>query len=295
MISLSDLIKESRKIEIKAKGLVDDNLNGEYKTAFKGRGIDFHDLREYSHGDEVRTIDWNTTARTGEPYVKQFVEQRELTIYIAIDISKSNNYGSVIKSRHHLAALISAILSRSATKNGDRVGFVLFGDKIEQYSEPQKGLPNSMKMLRNLLKSDCMASTSRPDLALEFIMKRQKKRSMIFLISDFLCPQFENSLKVCSFKNEMISIQIIDPTEIELPNVGKVYLSNPENNKTYLVDTSNKNFRKNFKKTRDLWQTKLDKLFKSSNVDHIKLVNDADCDPAKTLKALFKSRASSKA
>ena len=133
MTSLNDLIKESRKIEIRAKGLVDDNLSGEYKTAFKGRGIDFHDLREYLHGDEVRSIDWNTTARTGDPYVKQFVEQRELSIYLAIDITKSINYGSINKSRHHLAALITTVLSLSAARNGDRVGFIFFSDKIKWF------------------------------------------------------------------------------------------------------------------------------------------------------------------
>ena len=291
MTSLNDLIKDSRKIEIRAKGLVDDNLSGEYKTAFKGRGIDFHDLREYLHGDEVRSIDWNTTARTGDPYVKQFVEQRELSIYLAVDITKSINYGSVNKSRHHLAALISTVLSLSAARNGDRVGFIFFSNKIEHFAEPQKGQIHCMKILRKLINHDSSPAISNPGACLEFIMKRQKKRSMIFLISDFLSEGFENELKICSHKNDLVAIQIIDPAEIELPTAGKVYVKNPENDKSYLMDTNDKSIQENYKSQRNKWQENLNNIFKLNKIDHLKLINDEDCDPAKALKFLFKSRA----
>ena len=294
MTSLNDLIKESRKIEIRAKGLVDDNLSGEYKTAFKGRGIDFHDLREYLHGDEVRSIDWNTTARTGEPYVKQFVEQRELSIYLAIDITKSINYGSINKSRHHLAALITTVLSLSAARNGDRVGFIFFSEKIEHFTEPQKGQVHCMKILRKLINHDPIPVLSNPGSPLEFIMKRQKKRSMIFLISDFLSQRFENELKFCSHRNDLVAIQIIDPAEIELPRAGKVYVKNPENDQSYLVDTDDNTIQENYKDQRNKWQGNLDSNFKLNKIDHLKVINDENCDPAKALKILFKSRATSK-
>ena len=294
MTSLNDLIKESRKIEIRAKGLVDDNLSGEYKTAFKGRGVDFHDLREYLHGDEVRSIDWNTTARTGDPYVKQFVEQRELSIYLAIDITKSINYGSINKSRHHLAALITTVLSLSAARNGDRVGFIFFSDKIEHFTEPQKGQVHCMKILRKLINHDPIPVLSNPGSPLEFIMKRQKKRSMIFLISDFLSQRFENELKFCSHRNDLVAIQIIDPAEIELPRAGKVYVNNPENDKSYLVDTDDNTIQENYKNQRSKWQRNLDSNFKLNKIDHLKVINDDNCDPAKALKILFKSRATSK-
>ena len=294
MTSLNDLIKESRKIEIRAKGLVDDNLSGEYKTAFKGRGIDFHDLREYLHGDEVRSIDWNTTARTGEPYIKQFVEQRELSIYLAIDITKSINYGSINKSRHHLTALITTVLSLSAARNGDRVGFIFFSDKIEHFTEPQKGQVHCMKILRKLINHDPIPVLSNPGSPLEFIMKRQKKRSMIFLISDFLSQRFENELKFCSHRNDLVAIQIIDPAEIELPRAGKVYVKNPENDKSYLVDTDDNAIQENYKNQRSKWQRNLDSNFKLNKIDHLKVINDENCDPAKALKILFKSRATSK-
>ena len=294
MTSLNDLIKESRKIEIRAKGLVDDNLSGEYKTAFKGRGIDFHDLREYLHGDEVRSIDWNTTARTGDPYVKQFVEQRELSIYLAIDITKSINYGSINKSRHHLTALITTVLSLSAARNGDRVGFIFFSDKIEHFTEAQKGQVHCMKILRKLINHDPIPVLSNPGSPLEFIMKRQKKRSMIFLISDFLSQGFENELKFCSHRNDLVAIQIIDPAEIELPRAGKVYVKNPENDKSYLVDTDDNTIQENYKDQRNKWQENLDIDFKLNKIDHLKVINDENCDPAKALKILFKSRATSK-
>ena len=294
MTSLNDLIKESRKIEIRAKGLVDDNLSGEYKTAFKGRGVDFHDLREYLHGDEVRSIDWNTTARTGDPYVKQFVEQRELSIYLAIDITKSINYGSINKSRHHLAALITTVLSLSAARNGDRVGFIFFSDKIEHFTEPQKGQVHCMKILRKLINHDPIPVLSNPGSPLEFIMKRQKKRSMIFLISDFLSQRFENELKFCSHKNDLVAIQIIDPAEIELPRAGKVYVNNPENDKSYLVATDDNTIQENYKDQRNKWQGNLDSNFKLNKIDHLKVINDENSDPAKALKILFKSRATSK-
>ena len=291
MTSLNDLIKDSWKIEIRAKGLVDDNLSGEYKTAFKGRGIDFHDLREYLHGDEVRSIDWNTTARTGDPYVKQFVEQRELSIYLAVDITKSINYGSINKSRHHLAALISTVLSLSAARNGDRVGFIFFSKKIEHFAKPQKGQIHCMKILRKLINHDPPPAISNPGACLEFIMKRQKKRSMIFLISDFLSEGFENELKICSHKNDLVAIQIIDPAEIELPTAGKVYVKNPENDKSYLMDTNDKSIQENYKSQRNKWQENLNNIFKLNKIDHLKLINDENCDPAKALKILFKSRA----
>ncbi len=294
MTSLNDLIKESRKIEIRAKGLVDDNLSGGYKTAFKGRGIDFHDLREYLHGDEVRSIDWNTTARTGEPYIKQFVEQRELSIYLAIDITKSINYGSINKSRHHLTALITTVLSLSAARNGDRVGFIFFSDKIEHFTEAQKGQVHCMKILRKLINHDPIPVLSNPGSPLEFIMKRQKKRSMIFLISDFLSQRFENELKFCSHRNDLVAIQIIDPAEIELPRAGKVYVKNPENDKSYLVDTDDNTIQENYKNQRSKWQRNLDSNFKLNKIDHLKVINDENCDPAKALKILFKSRAQSK-
>ena len=294
MTSLNDLIKESRKIEIRAKGLVDDNLSGEYKTAFKGRGVDLHDLREYLHGDEDRSIEWNTTARTGDPYVKQFVEQRELSIYLAIDITKSINYGSINKSRHHLAALITTVLSLSAARNGDRVGFIFFSDKIEHFTEPQKGQVHCMKILRKLINHDPIPVLSNPGSPLEFIMKRQKKRSMIFLISDFLSQRFENELKFCSHRNDLVAIQIIDPAEIELPRAGKVYVKNPENDKSYLVDTDDNTIQENYKDQRNKWQGNLDIDFKLNKIDHLKVINDENCDPAKALKILFKSRATSK-
>ena len=214
-----------------------------------------------------------------------------MSIYLAVDITKSINYGSVNKSRHHLAALISTVLSLSAARNGDRVGFIFFSNKIEHFAEPQKGQIHCMKILRKLINHDPPPAISNPGACLEFIMKRQKKRSMIFLISDFLSEGFENELKICSHKNDLVAIQIIDPAEIELPTAGKVYVKNPENDKSYLMDTNDKSIQENYKSQRNKWQENLNNIFKRNKIDHLKLINDENCDPAKALKILFKSRA----
>jgi len=293
MASLDDLVRKSREIELRAKGLIDENLNGEYSTNFRGRGIDFHDLREYSHGDEIRSIDWNTTARTGEPYVKQFVEQRELNVYIVIDVSSSSKYGSIHQSRHELASLICSIISLSASKNNDKVGLILYTDKIEYFSEPRKGLSHSMSLLRKVLSHENISNYSTPEKALKFILKRQKRRSMIFLISDFLCPVPKKELKICSFKHDLIALQILDPAEMKLPNTGKVYLRNPETNDSYLINTSNERIRNSYHKKKDDWQKNLEENFKTNNVDHVKFVNDESSEISSILRLFFKNRENS--
>ncbi|MAW12305.1 MAG: DUF58 domain-containing protein [Verrucomicrobiales bacterium] len=294
MTNLEELIKKSKKIELRAKGVIDDNLNGEYSTNFRGRGIDFHDLREYIHGDEVRSIDWNTTARTGEPYVKQFVEQRELNIYIAIDVSRSSNYGSILQSRHDLAALIFSIIALSASKNGDKIGLILYTNKIEHFTEPKKGKGHAMSLLREVLSHEIISNVSSPGKVLRFILGRQKRRSMIFLISDFLCPSFKQELKICSFKHDLIALQTLDPAELEFPSIGKVYLKNPEDNNSYLINTSNKTIRDTYLLKRNNWQRNLEADFKINNVDHVKFVNDENCDPSIALRTFFKNRLKSR-
>ena len=294
MTNLEELIKKSKRIELRAKGVIDDNLNGEYSTNFRGRGIDFHDLREYTHGDEVRFIDWNTTARTGEPYVKQFVEQRELNIYIAIDVSRSSNYGSILQSRYDLAALIFTIIALSASKNNDRIGLILYTNKIKHFTEPRNGKGHAMSLLREVLSHEVTSNVSSPGKVLRFILDRQKRRSMVFLISDFLCPSFKQELKSCSFKHDLIALQTLDPAELEFPSIGKVYLKNPEDNNSYLINTSNKTIRDTYLLKRNNWQRNLEADFKINNVDHVKFVNDENCDPSIALRTFFKNRLKSR-
>ena len=290
MDELTQTLREARRIEIRARGMVSNEFSGEYRSSFKGRGIDFHDLREYIHGDDVRSIDWNTTARTAEPYVKQFIERRELNIYIAIDITSSSNYGSVKFSKRKIAAIISAIFSLSAAKNGDKVGLILFSNTVEFFSAAKKGSANCMRILREALLFPDKNKESNPGCALEFLLNHQSRKSLILLASDFLCTEFEQSLKVSSSKNDIIAIQLVDPAERELPRVGKVRLTEPETGKSQTIQTNSENIRQNYSKNRDLWQTNLDRMFESNGVDKITLSTENEPSVALSLRKFFKKR-----
>lgn len=290
MDELTQILKDARRIEVRARGMVSNEFSGEYRSSFRGRGIDFHDLREYTHGDDVRSIDWNTTARTAEPYVKQFIERRELNIYIAIDISSSSNYGSVKFSKRRIAAIISAIFSLSAAKNGDKVGLILFSDSVEFFSSAKKGSANCMRILREVLLFPSTNKDSNPGCALEFLLNHQSRKSLILLASDFLCSDFEKPLNISSSKNDIIAIQLVDPAEQELPRVGKVRLSDPETGKTQIIKTNSEAVRKTYSKNRNLWQTNLDQIFESNGVDKITLNTNNEPDAALSLRNFFKKR-----
>ena len=290
MDELTQILREARRIEVRARGMVSNEFSGEYRSSFKGRGIDFHDLREYIHGDDVRSIDWNTTARTAEPYVKQFIERRELNIYIAIDISSSSNYGSRKFSKRKVAAIISAIFSLSAAKNGDKVGLILFSNSVEFFSAAKKGSANCMRILRESLLYPHKPKQSDPGCALEFLLNHQSRKSLILLASDFLCSDFEQSLKVSSSKNDIIAIQLVDPAEQELPRVGKVRLTDPETGKSQTINTDSENIRQIYSKNRDQWQTNLDRMLESNGIDKIILSTDNEQNKSMALRKFFKER-----
>ena len=247
-------------------------------------------MREYTHGDDVRSIDWNTTARTAEPYVKQFIERRELNIYIAIDISSSSNYGSIKFSKRKIAAIISAIFSLSAAKNGDKVGLILFSNTVEFFSAAKKGSANCMRILREALLFPHKNKESNPGCALEFLLNHQSRQSLILLATDFLCTDFEQSLKVSSSKNDIIAIQLVDPAERKLPRAGKVRLTEPETGKSQTVKTNSANIRQIYSKNRDRWQTNLNRIFESNGVDKITLSTDNEPTIALSLRKFFKKR-----
>ncbi len=290
MDQISEILREARRIEVRARGMVANEFSGEYRSSFKGRGIDFHDLREYIHGDDVRSIDWNTTARTAEPYVKQFIERRELNIYIAIDISASSNYGSVNFSKRKIAAIISAIFTLSAAKNGDKVGLILFSDIVDYFSSAKKGTANCMRILRETLLYPHKNTNSNPGSALEFLLNHQARKSLILLASDFLCNDFEKPLKISSSKNDIIAIQLIDPAENELPKAGKVRLTDPESGITQTVNTNSESIRQTYLRNRIMWQTNLDQIFESNGVDKITLSTNNEPNAALSLRKFFKER-----
>lgn len=290
MDSLAEVLAEVRKIEIRARGMVREEFGGEYHSSFKGQGIDFHDLREYAHGDEIRSIDWNTTARTGAPHVKQFVEERELTVYLAVDISSSGNYGSMRHSKRRVAANASAVFAFSAVQNGDKVGLVLFGDGVEHYVPPRKGSAHTLRILREILFRQPSSPGSNPGAALDLLLDRHHRHALVLLVSDFLCDDFSRSLKVAGKKHDIVAVQIADPAETQLPKAGRVRLHDPETGLRRVVNTSDPAIRSLYQGRQQAWAEELDNTLRRAGVDQIKLSTDPKASLAPALHAFFKRR-----
>lgn len=288
--TLAEVLAEVRKIEIRARGMVRDEFGGDYHSSFKGQGIDFHDLREYNHGDEIRAIDWNTTARTGAPYVKQFIEERELTVYLAVDISASSAYGSIRHARRRVAAQISAIFGFSAVQNTDKVGLILFSDQVEHYVPPRKGSSHILRLLREILFFKPKSPRSDPSAALNALLKRRNSHALVLLISDFMCADFAQRLRVTAKKHDIVAVRLSDPAEAELPAVGPAYLVDPETGVCERRNTSSKRERKRYQESRQKWRANLDECFRRAGVDSIELSTDPDANPGPALHAFFARR-----
>lgn len=249
--------------------MVDESLAGEYRSVFKGRGMEFDEVREYQHGDDVRTIDWNVTSRAGRPFVKRFVEERELTVILLIDASASGAFGSVNKTKSEIAAEISALLAFSAIKNNDRVGAILFTDRVEKFIPPRRGSNHVLRVIREILFYKPEGRGTRIQKALEHLNLVIHKRSVVFLISDLLDQGFEQSLKVANRKHDVVIIQIFDPREKELPKVGLIEIRDAETGELVVVDTSLPWVRATFRENSNRNQARLVKLFDSHRMDHI--------------------------
>lgn len=291
MDTLAEVLAEVRKIEIRARGMVREEFGGEYHSSFKGQGIDFKDLREYIHGDEVRSIDWNTTARSGVPHVKQFVEERELTVYLAVDISASGAYGSLHHSKRRVAANAAAVFAFSAVQNGDKVGLVLFGGGVDYYLPPRKGSSHALRIVREILFRQPSQAGSDPGSALDFLLDRHHRHALVLLISDFLCGQpLDRALAVASKKHDLVAIQVSDPAEVELPRAGRVRFRDPETGEQRVVDTNHPAVREDYASRRSQWQAQLDASLKRAGVDKIELSTDPKASLGPALHAFFKSR-----
>lgn len=238
-----ELFKNIRRIQIKASRCVQDVLSGAYHSAFKGRGMEFEDVREYQVGDEVRSIDWNVTARMQYPFIKSFKEERELTVNLLIDVSASSLFGTQGKKKAELIAELGALISFSAIENNDKVGLILFSDRIEKYLPAKKGTGHAMRLIRELLAYKPAGKKTQIANALHFFGKVQKKRSVVFLISDFISPSFKDELAIVGKKHEVIGINVRDPHEISLPKLGLLRLKDLESGKSLIVDTSKKEVR----------------------------------------------------
>ncbi len=266
-----DLIKKVRKIEIYTRGLSKNIFSGGYHSAFKGRGMAFAEVREYMPGDDVRTIDWNVTARYNHPYVKVFEEERELTVMLLVDVSGSQDFGTNTQNKRELLTELSAVLSFSAISNNDKIGVIFFSDKIEKFIPPKKGKTHTLRIIRELIEFKPESKGTDVALALEYMTNVIKKKSIVFLLSDFVSKDFSKSLKIASRKHDTIAVRLYDPKEAEIPDLGLVHIRDAETGKISWADTSSKEFRNHYK---NMWverEQKLDKLFAVSNVDEIKI------------------------
>jgi len=246
MIDASEILKKVRKIEIKTKGLSKHIFSGEYSSAFKGKGMSFSEVRDYQYGDDVRNIDWNVTARTGNTSVKVFEEERELTVIFLIDLSKSSYFGTGKQFKSELMAEISAVLAFSAMNNNDKVGAIFFSDRIEKYVPPKKGKKHVLRIIRELLYLETEGTGTNIAMALEYLNNVQKKRSIVFLMSDFMAQGYENALNIASRKHDIVGMHLYDESERSLPSVGLVRVQDAETGKFMELDTSSKAVRKKY-------------------------------------------------
>ena len=289
-MSTSALLKKVRKIEIKTKGLSNHIFAGEYHTAFKGKGMAFSEVREYQPGDDVRSIDWNVTARYNAPFVKVFEEEREMTVMLLIDVSASGNFGTQEQFKRELATELSAILAFSAIKNNDKVGVIFFTDKVEQFIPPKKGKSHILRIIREVLAFQPTGKGTDIAGALKYFNSVIKKRSICFILSDFMSNEFDRPLKIASKKHDLVALRIHDTREDTLPNVGLVPMQDAETEKMMFVDTSSKRVRDEFEKNRLQATEKLRKLFPASGVDLIDITTGTDY--VKPLINFFKTRGS---
>ncbi|HTD75416.1 MAG TPA: DUF58 domain-containing protein [Steroidobacteraceae bacterium] len=285
-----------RQLEIRTRRMVNDSLAGSYHSVFKGRGMDFDEVREYSAGDEVRTIDWNVTARAGRPFVKKFTEERELTIFLLVDISASGNFGSGSMSKRDLAAELASVLAFSAIRNSDKVGLLLYTDQIERYLPPKKGRRHVLRVVRDILYHTPEAIGTDTVKALDVANRLLHRRAVVFLISDFETSknaaaarvELRRAMRRTNRRHDLIAVQVEDPRERELPDVGIVALEDAESGEVIEVDTASATVRKRFRELSLARGLQLVNDFRSEGIDTLQLRTDAPYMPA--LQRFFKTR-----
>ncbi len=271
MITTKELLKQVRQIEIKTKGLVNQVFSGEYHSVFKGRGMEFSEVREYQFGDDIRNIDWNVTARFGHPFIKVFEEERELTVILMVDMSGSLIFGSIDKTKQQVAAELTSILAFSALKNNDKVGMILFTDKIEKFVPPRKGNKHVLRIIREVLSFEPEGKTTDIRAALEYMNNTIKKRSIVFLLSDFMDSGFDKILRIVGKRHDFIGIVLNDERENSIPPIGLVKFNDAETGEERWIDTSSKTLQRRFKEIRSDSIAKRKSLFLSSRLDSIEI------------------------
>ena len=271
-----ELFKKIRRLEIRTRGMVNNIFGGEYHSAFKGQGIEFSEVRPYQVGDDVRNIDWNVSARTGETYVKVFEEEREQTLMLAVDISGSGEFGTQTKFKREIAAEIAAIAAFSAIQNSDKVGLLLFSDRVELFVPPAKGRRHVLRLLRELFAYEPASRGTSIETALTHLHRVLKRHAIVMLMSDFIDTQFEKPLRALARRHDVVAVYLQDPREEELPEVGLLELTDAETGRTTLLDTSQPATRKNFARAAYARRSRTEALLKRARVDTVPIRTGED-------------------
>lgn len=278
--AIEEVMQRVRRLEIRAKRLVSESFGGEYHSSFKGQGLDFDEFREYQHGDEIRQIDWNVTARMGTPFIRKFREERELSVILAVDVSASTLYGSRVRSKREIAAEIAAVLAFSARDNGDKVGLLLFANEPLLYLPPAKGSKQILRSVREILTAKPSAPGTNVPAVCDFLLHTVRRRALVFLLSDFLDTDLRKPLGTLSRKHETIALRLFDPAEERLPDVGRVILRDNEHGYERIVNTSNENVRMAHSKLSRRHREGVRTIFKRYGIDHAELSTTKDYLPA---------------
>ena len=284
----AEILKKIRALEIKTKGLVQTMFAGDYHSIFKGRGMNFEDVREYQPGDEIRAIDWNVTARLGTAFVKKFTEERELTVVLVVDVSASGNFGSVSQSKRELAAEVACVLAFSAIRNNDKVGLLLFSDRVELFIPPKKGRSHTLRIIREILFFEPAGRGTAPALALDYLNNVVTRRAVVFFISDFQTSDFSRELSVSGRRHDFIALHIQDQREEALPNVGIITLEDAETGEQIEINTGDRTTRARFSAQAETRRAELNRTLRRSNIDAISLRTGENYLPA--LRSFFKQR-----
>lgn len=284
----AEILKKIRALEIKTKGFVQTMFAGDYHSVFKGRGMNFEDVREYQPGDEIRAIDWNVTARLGTAFVKKFTEERELTVVLVVDVSASGNFGSAAQSKRELAAEVACVLAFSAIRNNDKVGLMLFSDRVELYIPPKKGRSHTLRIIREILFFEPEGRGTKPALALDYLNNVVTRRAVVFFISDFQTGDFSRELSVSGRRHDFIALHIQDEREENLPNVGIITLEDAETGEQIEINTADRTTRARFNALAETHRAELNRTLRRNNIDAVSLRTGENYLPA--LRSFFKQR-----
>jgi uncharacterized protein (DUF58 family) len=287
--SPTDIFKRTRRIEIRTSRLVNELFAGQYHSSFKGRGVEFNDVREYIPGDDVRTIHWSLTAKMGHPYIKRFTEERELTILIVVDISNSHSFGTIRRAKAELAAELVSLLAFSSLKNNDKVGLLLFSDQIEEFIPPRKSRSHALRLVRDVLTVEPKRPGTNINQALQYLNRIQKKKAIVFLLSDFIDDNFAQNLSITQRHHDTIAFVLSDPMEKKWPNIGRLLIQDAETGQRMILRGGRKDFKNAYERTAAAEKRNLSTLFKKIKMDHVFF--DTDKDYVKPLIAFFKERA----